>query len=220
MIERPATLTIRAIQAVPLVAPLRRVFRGSNYQMTKRCTVITRVLTTEGIVGESYNGDEEGDAQVRLVRTIIDTLAPLLEGRDAAMVESCWQAMLPITYDILGDRALAMKAIACVDSALWDALGKSLAAPLFKIWGGFRSELPIIAIGGYYGITGRSSPPRWRAIALSGLRAASSRSAARLRKKTPGAFVSRARLAATTSSSWPTRIRGARSRTRSASAAS
>ena len=104
-------LTIRAIQALPLVAPLRRVFRGSNYQMTKRCTVITRVLTAEGIVGESYNGDEEGDAQVRLVRTITDRLAPLLAGRDAALVESCWQAMLPITYDILGDRVLAMKAI-------------------------------------------------------------------------------------------------------------
>jgi len=137
-------LTIRAIQAVPLVAPLRRVFRGSNYQMTKRCTVITRVLTAEGIVGESYNGDEEGDTQVRLVRTITDTLAPLLTGRDATMVEACWEAMLPITYDILGDRTLAMKAIACVDSALWDALGKSLGAPLFKIWGGFRTELPII----------------------------------------------------------------------------
>src|SRR2546428_3761547 len=155
MIERPVKLTIRAIQAVPLVAPLRRVFRGSNYQMTKRCTVITRVLTAEGIVGESYNGDEEGDAQVRLVRTITGTLAPLLVGQDAAMVEACWQAMLPITYDILGDRALAMKAIACVDTALWDALGKSLGAPLFKIWGGFRTEPSIVAIGGYYGITSR-----------------------------------------------------------------
>ena len=139
--------------------------------MTKRCTVITRVLTTEGIVGESYNGDEEGDAQVRLVRTITDTLAPLLEGRDAAMVESCWQAMLPITYDILGDRALAMKAIACVDSALWDAFGKSLAAPLFKIWGGFRDELPIIAIGGYYGITGEelaAETEGYRTLGLAG----------------------------------------------------
>lgn len=170
-IERPAKLAIRAIQAVPLVAPLGRVFRGSNYQMTKRCTVITRVLTSEGIVGESYNGDEEGDAQVRLVRTITDTLAPLLEGRDAAMVESCWQAMLPITYDILGDRALAMKAIACVDSALWDALGKALAAPLFKIWGGFRDELPIIAIGGYYGITGEELAAEmegYRTLGLAG----------------------------------------------------
>ena len=153
------------------MAPLGRVFRGSNYQMTKRCTVITRVVTTEGIVGESYNGDEEGDAQVRLVRTITDTLAPLLVGHDSTMVESCWQAMLPITYDILGDRALAMRAIACVDSALWDALGKSLAAPLFKIWGGFRDELPIIAIGGYYGITGKELAAEmegYRALGLAG----------------------------------------------------
>jgi D-arabinonate dehydratase len=188
--------------------------------MSKRCTVITRVHTNEGIFGESYNGDEEGDAQVRLVRTITGTLAPLLEGHDAAMVESCWQAMLPITYDILGDRALAMKAIACVDSALWDALGKALAAPLFKIWGGFRNELPIIAIGGYYGITGEELAAEMEAIAPSGLRAASSRSAARLRKRTPGGFVSRVRLAATTSSSWRTRTRGTHSKMRSASAAS
>ena len=162
--------------------------------MTKRCTVITRVVTTEGIVGESYNGDEEGDAQVRLVRTITDTLAPLLEGRDAAMVESCWQAMLPITYDILGDRALAMKAIACVDSALWDALGKSLAAPLFKIWGGFRDELPIIAIGGYYGITMEELAAEmegYRAIGLAGCKL---KVGGATRKKTPNAFVSRARL--------------------------
>src|SRR3989442_8097588 len=87
------------------------------------------------------------------------------------MVESCWQAMLPITYDILGDRALAMKAIACVDSALWDAFGKSLAAPLFKIWGGFCDELPIIAIGGYYGITGdelAAETEGYRTLGLAG----------------------------------------------------
>jgi D-galactarolactone cycloisomerase len=143
--------TIREIQAVPLIAPLRRTFRGSNYEMSKRCTVITRILTSEGVIGESYNGDEEGHAQVRLVRTIRDVLAPLLIGRDATMVEACWEAVLPTTYDILGDRALAMKAIACVDSALWDLVGKSLGAPLYKVWGGFREELPIIAIGGYYG---------------------------------------------------------------------
>lgn len=42
-------------------------------------------------------------------------------------------------------------AIAALDSALWDASGKALGVPLWRLWGGSRSSLPVIAIGGYYG---------------------------------------------------------------------
>ena len=41
-------------------------------------------------------------------------------------------------------------AIAAVDSAAWDATGRALGVPLWRLWGGSRSSLPIIAIGGYY----------------------------------------------------------------------
>jgi D-arabinonate dehydratase len=34
--------------------------------------------------------------------------------------------------------------------ALWDALGKYYNAPLYKLLGGFRDRVPVIAIGGYY----------------------------------------------------------------------
>src|SRR3954468_21857603 len=40
--------------------------------------------------------------------------------------------------------------MACVDSALWDALGKALGLPLATLWGGYRDRLPAICIGGYY----------------------------------------------------------------------
>jgi D-arabinonate dehydratase len=42
-----------------------------------------------------------------------------------------------------------MQAIAAVDIALWDALGKSLKLPVYKLLGGFRDKVPVIAIGGY-----------------------------------------------------------------------
>ena len=47
--------------------------------------------------------------------------------------------MRPLLRDQLRDRRLVMQAIACVDSALWDALAKTLGVPLFQLWGGFRS---------------------------------------------------------------------------------
>jgi D-arabinonate dehydratase len=140
---------ISAIATIPLKLPLPRVYKGSYYHMTHRCTVITRVSTDDGVVGEAYNGDQF-EHQGELCRIINDELAPLVTGMDAFNVEGCWQAMQPPTYDQLRDRKLTVEAVACVDSAIWDAIGKALNTPLYRLWGGFREELPIIGIGGYY----------------------------------------------------------------------
>ncbi|MGH2388961.1 MAG: hypothetical protein ACRDIE_12230, partial [Chloroflexota bacterium] len=107
-------LRIQAIETLGLRMPLARVFRGSKYQMDTRCTIITRVLTDEGIVGEAYNGDED-EAQPAIRRIIHEELAPAVIGRDAFNVEGCWEAMLPATYDILRERKLSTLALACVD---------------------------------------------------------------------------------------------------------
>lgn len=143
-------MRIHSIETIPLRVPLPRTFKGSYYQMSSRCTIVTRLRTDEGIVGECYNGDED-DTQVAILRIIEEELAPRVIGRDVFNVEGCWEAMLPATYNILRDRSLAMKAIACVDSAIWDAIGKAVDMPLYRLWGGYRDALPLIAIGGYYG---------------------------------------------------------------------
>jgi D-galactarolactone cycloisomerase len=142
-------LRIRAIETIARRAQLPRVFRGSRYQMSTRCTIITRLVTEEGIVGEIYNGDED-ETQAAILRIIHDELAPAVAGMDAFNTEGCWEAMFPATQDILRDRKLATSAVACVDSAIWDAVGKALGVPLVKLWGGYHQALPLIAIGGYY----------------------------------------------------------------------
>src|SRR5215475_1050786 len=96
-------LTIQRIECVPLSMPLPRTFRGSNYFMTHRCTIITRIYTAEGIVGEVYNGDEF-ETQAEVVRIILDELQPLVVGQDAFNTEGCWQRMLKPSYNILRDR--------------------------------------------------------------------------------------------------------------------
>jgi D-galactarolactone cycloisomerase len=142
-------LRIRAIETIPIRVSLARLYRGSHYKMPNRCTIITRVVTEEGVVGQSYNADAD-EEQATIVRIIHDELAPLVTGRDAFAYEDCWEAMRRITFDQLRDRRFAMQAIACVDSAAWDAIGKALGVPLFRLWGGFRNAVPIIGIGGYY----------------------------------------------------------------------
>lgn len=140
---------IRSIEVIALQLPLPRTFRGSSYFMTHRCTIVTRVHTEDGLVGECYNGDEY-ETQKEVVEIIEREIAPALVGRDALDIEGCWQIMRKPSRNILRDRKLAMCAQACVDSALWDLLGKFAGMPLYRLWGGGRGELPIVCISGYY----------------------------------------------------------------------
>ena len=89
-----------------------------------------------------------------IVGIIHDELAPLVIGRSAADPEGAWRAMEPVTNDILRDRGLALQAIACVDTAIWDLFGRALGLPLHRVWGSVTDSLPISVIGGYYHLGG------------------------------------------------------------------
>jgi L-alanine-DL-glutamate epimerase-like enolase superfamily enzyme len=142
-------LTIRSIETIPVVVPLAREFRGSHYRMTQRATLIARVHTDAGIVGEAYAGDEDKTLH-ELVAVIRDEIAPRLLGEDALAYERCWELGQPATFDILRDRRIGLVALACVDFAIWDAIGKLLGRPLWQLWGGYRNRIPASLIGGYY----------------------------------------------------------------------
>ena len=142
-------LTIRRIETIPIRVPLPRVYRGSYYQMTHRSTIVTRIHTAEGITGEVFTGDE--DHINRLIeRAIQDEIAPRLLGEDAFATERCWELARPATFDILRDRRIGLVACAAVDGAIWDAVGKALGQPLWRLWGGYRNTIGVIWTGGYY----------------------------------------------------------------------
>lgn len=141
---------IERIETIPLTVPLKHLYKGSYYKMRNRCTIITRIYTSDGVVGEAYNADSD-EEQPEILGIINDEIAPLVTGLDIRQVERCWQAMLPVTLDQLRDRRLPMQAIACVDTAIWDGVGKIHGEPLWRLWGGYRDRIPMIGIGGYYG---------------------------------------------------------------------
>jgi D-arabinonate dehydratase len=91
----------------------------------------------------------------RVVNTVFRAL---LVGRDVRDVEAHWERMWEAKID-LGNRSIhtldlakhcaKTQAIAAADIALWDALGKALGQPVYKLLGGARERVPVIAIGGY-----------------------------------------------------------------------
>ena len=143
-------VVITSIETVALRAALEKEFRGSHYHMTQRATLVTRVNTSAGIVGEAYAGDEDQTLS-QIERIVHDEIAPAVVGLELLATERSWHAGHPATFDILRDRRLALVALAGVDAAIWDAIGRFLGQPLWRLWGGYRNRVPLIAIGGYYG---------------------------------------------------------------------
>ena len=141
-------MKIQSVEAIAVDIPLKQNFGGSTYSVLKRSTVITRMRTDEGLASEIYNGDNREHGR-EIVRLIHEQLAPRVKGMDILEVERAWQAMFGLSHTY-GDRKTLLEAIACVDCAMWDLVGKSKGKSVRDLLGGRRERLPIISIGGYY----------------------------------------------------------------------
>ena len=80
------------------------------------------------------------------VKTTIDTyLKPLLIGADPMDSEYLWQSMYRRTLPF-GRKGIGMTAISALDLAIWDAKGKLLKQPVFRLLGGrTKSKIPVYA---------------------------------------------------------------------------
>jgi L-alanine-DL-glutamate epimerase-like enolase superfamily enzyme len=147
------------VTAIPIERKLDKTFRGGTYLIQSRYTLVTEVRLANGIVGQVFGGDEER-YQKDVCGLINGRFQELLIGEDALNLERLWsrmfhdkelgQANRGIHVLDMANRAILMQAIAGVDIALWDAIGKSLGVSVSKLLGGFRDKAHVIAIGGYY----------------------------------------------------------------------
>ena len=150
-------MKIKYVEAIPLVRALEETFKGGTYKITSRNTIVTRVELENGVIGETFGGDED-QYQFEVCRIVNTIYRPLLEGRDVRDLEQHWERMWSTRVDLqnrgihaldLAKHCVCAQAIAAVDIALWDALGKALEQPVYKLLGGYRDRVPVIAIGGY-----------------------------------------------------------------------
>src|SRR5262245_12692231 len=141
-------MRIFGVEAVAIDIPLSKNFGGSTYAVLKRSTVITRLRTEDGLVSEVYNGDNR-EAGPEIIRLIRDELAPLIKGESIFAIERIWGKLFART-SANRDRKTLLEAIACIDCALWDVVGKATGRSVSELLGGFTDKVPIISIGGYY----------------------------------------------------------------------
>jgi len=87
-------------------------------------------------------------ADAAAAHLVQDTLASVVEGRDALAVTGAWEAMVKAVRNI-GRPGIASSAIAAVDVALWDLKARLLGLPLAALLGPVREGVPIYGSGGF-----------------------------------------------------------------------
>lgn len=98
--------------------------------------VLVEVRTADGIVGV---GETLARFSPKAYAELIETsLKPRLIGQDARNIGALWQSMRRALSGRAG--GMLIEAIAGVDIALWDILGKSAGLPIAKLLGGIGRE--------------------------------------------------------------------------------
>jgi len=106
-------------------------------------TIVVVEIAAEGQRGLGYSYTDA--AAAALVR---DTLAKLLQGRDALAIPARWRDLLGAVRNI-GRPGLAATAISALDTALWDLKAKLYGVPLAQLLGPARPEVPVYGSGGF-----------------------------------------------------------------------
>ena len=105
---------------------------------------LVKITTNQGLVG--WGECHAPVAPTMQARIVADLFRPLLIGQDARQVEALWQRL----YQSERVRGYAtgahIEAIAGIDLALWDILGKFAGAPVYQLLGGaYRTRIPTYA---------------------------------------------------------------------------
>ncbi|HEY0874802.1 MAG TPA: mandelate racemase/muconate lactonizing enzyme family protein [Vicinamibacterales bacterium] len=105
---------------------------------------LVKITTDQGLIGwGECHAPVAPTMQAQIIR---DLFGPLLVGQDARQVEALWQRLYQSERVRGYSTGAHIEAIAGIDLALWDILGKFANAPLYQLLGGaYRDTIPTYA---------------------------------------------------------------------------
>jgi galactonate dehydratase len=135
-------IRITDVIAHPLTQSLPKPTVTSWGAYTSVSLVLVEVRTDTGLVGV---GETLARFSPRAYVELIETsLKPRLVGQDARRIGALWQSMRRSLSGRAG--GVLIEAIAGIDIALWDILGKAAGLPIATLLGGMgRTEIPVYA---------------------------------------------------------------------------
>lgn len=142
-------ITLRALRATPAIVPLPTPLRTASGVIAASPLVLIDLETDAGLTGHAYLMGYTPLTLKPLVQ-LLDTLSGELVGSPVAPEQLCRQ--LAARFRLLGTAGLLGMAIAGIEMAAWDVLGKAANLPLYALLGGEARPIKAYASFGMDGI--------------------------------------------------------------------
>jgi L-alanine-DL-glutamate epimerase-like enolase superfamily enzyme len=113
-------------------------------------SVVLRLRTDGGVTGWASSSFGMMPGGPKVVQTILEQeIKPVLIGQDPSFPRriraDLWKAL-----EYHGVAGVTQFAIAAVDIAVWDILGKHAGLPVYKMLGAYRDRMPVYSMCGWY----------------------------------------------------------------------
>jgi L-alanine-DL-glutamate epimerase-like enolase superfamily enzyme len=140
---------ITKVEAALTRVPLKNVTSLSSRVVNNREYVLVRVSDDKGNygIGFCYAGHRSGQI---VQRAVLDLLAPVILGHQSWLTAGLWSDMYQEGL-LHGRTGSVMRALSCLDIALWDLNSRKAGMPLYQYLGAkVVDRVPAYASGGYY----------------------------------------------------------------------
>ena len=137
-------MNIKSIEVLSYTVPLKEPVEAYAAGLMTGFGMVIVIITDEnGNIGQGYT-TMHSKQELAIARIIEDTYKPILINSDSSRIEYLWKQMWKQSH-YAGRGGPVSFAIAAVDAALWDLLGKRLKQPLWKILGGYSPNVKVYA---------------------------------------------------------------------------
>ena len=136
-------MKITKVDVNVLKVPVDRPYVAGGRTVDANWHVLARLTTSDGVEGIGYIVYPRPDLMTVIGRAARE-LGEHLVGMSVLEPEAAWDR-LARRGDWVGPGGLLHCALTPLDVALWDAAGKTLGQPLYRLLGGFRDRLPVYA---------------------------------------------------------------------------
>ncbi|MBM3942989.1 MAG: mandelate racemase/muconate lactonizing enzyme family protein [SAR202 cluster bacterium] len=130
---------ITKVSVEVLETPVRLRYVAAGHAVESNWHVLARIDTEEGVQGIGFVVANRGSLVKPLAQTSQE-LGQLLVGMEALDIEAA-RVRMERAGGWVGPGGMLAMAISPLDIALWDAKGKSLCQPLYRLLGGYRDRI-------------------------------------------------------------------------------
>ena len=141
-------MKITGVSVAVLQVPVDRPYTAGGRSVDANWHVLARITTSDGVQGAGYIVYPRRDLMT-VIGAAARELGEHLLGASVLEPEDAWER-LARRGDWVGPGGLLHCALAPLDIALWDAAGKTVGQPVFRLLGGYRDRVPTYASDGLW----------------------------------------------------------------------